>query len=98
MKATLEEMSTALRNSLDKQPYLGTVTVIVPPSWECTKLLDPNPPSWPRIQKSDIRVTADHPVFGSIPYTFQYGMCGHPGLAINAPLTFLTNTDVTTKG
>lgn len=58
-----------------------------------------NSTTWARIQKADLRITDEHPIFGTQPYALQYGPCGHPGLSIEVPYNFLKNEEnIKTKG
>jgi len=92
---------------IDRPSHFGNVTIVVPDSWindrTCVELittnrwwLDGTPPAlpWARTNRADIRIIRDNLVFGSYPYSFQYGGCQQPGLPINVPSTVSSSTAI----
>ena len=44
------------------------------------------------VETADILVGDNHPQFGGHPWTLQHQGCGHQGLVINVPISFLTSS------
>ncbi|XP_057365444.2 calcium-activated chloride channel regulator 1-like [Daphnia carinata] len=103
VKKVIRSTSISFGQGLERPAYFGDVTIILPNSWAsdpiCSRLMTMTNITllpWARTHSADIRITPDHPVFGSQPHSFQYGGCQEPGLSINVPSTFVSNfTDLT---
>ena len=98
-------MSSSFGSALDdnRRTRIGTVTIIAPDSWNyesaCRSLINTTSAAvWARSHRADIHFTADHPIFGTYPFSFQYGACQQPGLPINVAYSTEVTSSNGTKG
>jgi len=48
---------------------------------------------WPRVKKADAILKQNHLLFGTRPYSFQYGECGVGALPIRIPFGLLISSN-----
>ncbi|KAI9559833.1 hypothetical protein GHT06_013840 [Daphnia sinensis] len=90
IQVMMQEASNAMCKALDNRAYLGNVTIVVPSYWTADgNCLVDSSIKWPRIHQADFIVGQNHPVYGSRPFSLQYGGCGVSSLAVRLPLNFL---------
>lgn len=88
----LQDASKAICTATKTRAFFRNVTIMVPNHWpdECVSYFDSSV-IWPRPHLSDIILNEDHPVFGTRPFSLQYGGCGINSLAIQLPISFLSS-------
>ena len=89
--------STALYRATRRRAFFREVTVQVPAHWSsshCKDLHSAPPPT----QSPSILVGGRHPVYGTSPWTLQYGRCGHPGRSIYYSVDYLMFKNHSTQG
>lgn len=88
----LQDASLAICTATNNRAFFRNVTILIPKNWpnDCVSYVDSSI-VWPRPHLSDIVLDDNNPVFGSRPFSLQYGGCGVNSLAIRLPISFLTS-------
>ena len=87
----MTSVSTQLYDAIGGRGRFGSFRILVPASWsneEC--LLRRNILSkYAHGQAPDFKVDSPHPLYGTEPWTQQYGQCGVSGLNIRLPFPMI---------
>ena len=84
LKTTSEQLHSATGGKFDD------ISIILPNSWIGTDCAFEAEEAHLGDVEADFTVEAPHPIFGSEPYSEQFGQCGSNGRGVKIPFTALT--------
>ncbi|TRY77432.1 hypothetical protein TCAL_07427 [Tigriopus californicus] len=95
LEALLTETSASLHELTESNLLFGSISVILPKSWESLDCLVGRNSLHHDLeshvsQQADIQLAEQHPIFGANPWTTQFGPCGVSGRGIDLPYPSLT--------